>query len=85
MDSVVEIPHKKEIERIIGQMQCSKDFECYTSGFETLCKAEDVGMESHLACLEERPFECKFSVGFLGDRYYCKCPLRVYIAKKLKK
>ncbi|MBW2175135.1 MAG: hypothetical protein JRF64_11155 [Deltaproteobacteria bacterium] len=81
----MEIPHKKEIERIIGQMQCSKDFECYESGFETLCKAKDVGMESYLSCLEEHPFECKFLVGFFGDRYYCECPLRIYIAKKLGK
>jgi hypothetical protein len=81
----MEQDHQKEIERIIGQLKCPKDFVCYKSGFETLCKAEDVGMESYLACLEEHSFECKFSVGFFGDRYYCACPLRVYIAKELKK
>jgi hypothetical protein len=81
----MEIDHNKEIERIIGQMQCSKDFQCYESGFETLCKAKDVGMESYIRCLEEHPLECKLSVGFFGDRYYCKCPLRVYIAKKIGK
>jgi len=75
---------QNEIERIIGQLKCSKDFVCYKSGFETLCKAEDVGMESHLSCLEEHPFACKFSVVF-GGLYYCSCPLRIYIAKKLKK
>ncbi len=80
----MEQDHQKEIERIIGQLKCSKDFECYTSGFETLCKAKDVGMESHLQCLEEHPFECKLSVVF-GGVHYCSCPLRIYIAKKLKK
>ena len=81
----MEIDHNEEIEKIIAQMQCPKDFQCYKSGFETLCKAEDVGMESYLACLEEHPLECKFSVGFFGDRFYCECPLRVYVAKMLEK
>jgi hypothetical protein len=74
----------KEIEKIVGQSKCSKDFECYKSGLKTPCKAEDVGLESHLLCLEERPFKCKFSVVF-GGLYYCSCPLHIYIAKKLKK
>jgi len=77
--------HEKELREIIGDLECPKGFSCCTDGLENLCKAEDVGMESYLACLEERPFECKFSVSFFGDRYYCECPLRVYIAKKLKK
>jgi hypothetical protein len=33
-------------------------------------------------CLEEKPFICKFAVPF-GDSYYCRSPLRVYMAKKL--
>ena len=77
--------HLPVIEEIIGQFKCSKDFECYKSGFENLCKAEDVGMDSYLHCLEEDPVECKFSVILFGDRYYCECPLRIYIAKVLKK
>jgi hypothetical protein len=81
----MEQDHEKELQEIIGSFTCPKDFECYKSGFETLCKAEDVGMESYLACLEEHPLECKFLVGFLGDRYYCECPLRIYIAKELNK
>lgn len=79
----MEQGHQKEIEEIIGQLKCPKDFECYKSGFKVLCKAVDVGVESFLECLEERPFKCKFSVAF-GGLYYCQCPLRVYIAKKLK-
>jgi hypothetical protein len=80
----VEQDHKKEIENIIGQMRCPKDFVCYKSGLEVLCKAQDVGMESHLVCLEGHPRKCKFSVAFRSS-YFCICPLRVYIAKKLKK
>ena len=74
----------KELEEIIGELKCPKNFHCCESGFEMLCKAKDVGIEEFLECLEERPFECKFSIPF-GNAHYCQCPLRIYIAKKLKK
>ena len=75
---------KKEIEQIIGELNCRKDFKCYKSGFTDLCKARDIGLDSFLECLEEAPYRCPFSVHF-GREYYCKCPLRVYIAKKENK
>jgi hypothetical protein len=31
----------KEIEKIIDGLKCPKDFICYTSGFENLCRAQD--------------------------------------------
>jgi hypothetical protein len=80
----MEQNHQKAIEEIIGQLDCSKDFKCYTSGFENLCKAQEVGLETFLECLEEDPYECPFSLSFAG-MFLCECPLRVYIAKKLKK
>ena len=80
----METDHKKEIENIIAQMRCSKDFQCYKSGFEVLCKAEDFGMDSYLHCLEEDPRNCLFLVA-IPHTNYCECPLRVYIAKELKK
>ena len=36
----------KEIEEIIGQMKCPKDFKCQKLAFNVLCKAKDIGMES---------------------------------------
>jgi hypothetical protein len=75
---------KKELEEIMGEMQCPKDFKCYKSGLEVLCKAKDIGLETYLECMEVHPQKCPFSVPF-GHSYFCKCPLRVYIAKKLKK
>lgn len=75
---------EKKIEEIMGGQQCPKGFECYKSGFETLCKAKVVGMESQvLVCLEEHPQKCKF-LDLMGG-YLCECPLRIYLAKKLKK
>jgi hypothetical protein len=75
--------HKEKIEQILNGLQCPKDYVCYTSGLERLCRAEDIGLESFLVCLESNPRECKFSVAF-GHAYFCQCPLRVYLAKKIK-
>jgi len=75
---------EREIEEIIDGMKCPKDFKCYRSGLENLCKARYIGIEAVLECLEENPEECKFSFLF-GNVYFCMCPLRNYIFKKLKK
>ena len=80
----MEQEHQKELEEIIGDLSCAKDFKCYKQGFKNLCKAQDVGLETFLECLEQKPFECPLSVRF-GGLYYCSCPLRVYLGKKLKK
>jgi hypothetical protein len=76
--------YEKRLEEIIGVLECPKDFKCYKSGFEVLCQARDIGSESFLECLEEDPEGCKFSFAFFGYAHLCQCPLRVYIAKKLK-
>jgi len=75
---------KREIEKIIGGIKCPKNFTCYRVGFETMCKAMDIGLEAYVECLEEAPDNCSFAFTF-GTAYFCKCPLRVYICKKLKK
>jgi hypothetical protein len=77
--------YQKEIEEIIGEMKCPKDFVCYKSGFEVLCEARSVGDgdESYLLCCEEYPQRCKFVS--LNRGYICECSLRIYLAKKLKK
>ena len=75
---------KREIEEIIGGIQCPKDFLCCKAGLDNLCKAKDIGIESFLECLEKEPQDCKFSL-FYGYSYFCQCPLRIYLAKKLCK
>jgi hypothetical protein len=37
------------------------------------CKTDDIGLESFLICLEEKPKKCMFSTLF-GNRYFCKKP-----------
>ena len=76
--------HKKEIEKIIARFKYPKDFKCYKSGFENLGKARGIGIEGYVECLEKNPEDCVFSLSF-GYSFLCKCPLRVYIAKNLKK
>ncbi len=74
----------KDIIGIIGQIKCPKDFRCYRSGFDILCQAKKYGVESLLECLDEKPDKCLFSFHF-GGTYFCKCPLRIYIAEHLSK
>ena len=76
--------HNKEIEKIIGQMQCPKGFRCYKSGLEALCKAKAIGEKPiQLVCLEDKPLTCKFLSVKKG--FICECPLRIYLAKHLNK
>ena len=76
--------YRKEIEEIIGAIRCPKNFICYRSGFEKLCKAKDIGMESFLECLEDKPVKCHLTL-YVNNVLYCQCPLRIFISKKLKK
>jgi hypothetical protein len=74
---------EKELQGIMSDLECAKDFICYTSGFETLGKVK-AGPKRFIKCLEEPPYLCSFS-WFLGTGYYCKCPLRNFIFNKLEK
>jgi hypothetical protein len=75
---------RKKIEEIMAGMQCPKNFRCSEGGFEHLCKATDIGLDNYLNCLEKNPANCPFALSF-ALRPFCQCPLRVYLAKKLKK
>jgi hypothetical protein len=75
---------EKKINEIIEKFACPKGFSCCTEGFENLCKAKDIGLHSILECLEEDAALCLFSI-HVHDTYYCECPLRIYIARTLKK
>ena len=78
--------HRKKIQEIINGMQCPKNFRCAESGFENLCRAKDFGDEQRLHCLEETS-DCSFAAlyDFGIKMRFCKCPLRVYLAKNLNK
>ncbi len=75
---------RKKIEEIIAGMRCTKNFRCAESGFERLCEAEDTGLEGYVKCHDDDPSVCSFALLF-GGVHFCRCPLRVYLAKELKK
>jgi hypothetical protein len=70
------------IKEILGGLQCPKGVKCYKNGFKDLCKAEDIGCETFIKCLEEKPHNCTFALPF-GYSWHCTCPLRIYVIKKL--
>jgi hypothetical protein len=71
---------QKDIEEMMNGLKCPKDFICYKSGFKILCKTEDMGLESFIACLGPDPSGCKLSISY-GGLFFCQCPIRVYVAK----
>jgi len=75
---------RKKIDGIMAGMTCPKHFACAEKGFERLCKARDFGLDAYLECLEENPLSCPFAIPF-GFSHFCQCPLRGYLARKLKK
>jgi hypothetical protein len=80
----MEQEHSRAIEQLISHMECSKAFQCYKSRFEVLCRAEDIGLDTYVKCLEETPGACQFSIPFAGG-HFCKCPVRIYISKNMGK
>ncbi len=72
--------HKSNIEQIIFDMECPKDFVCHKSGFEHLGKARLIADGERVECLEENNRLCKFALQY-GLLTLCECPLRNYIAK----
>ena len=71
-----------EVKQIVSEMSCPKDFICYSSDFENLCKVKDVDLDC-LVCLgSANDRVCGFTVSCECD-YLCNCPLRKYIARTL--
>ena len=73
-----------KIKKLMGELNCPKNFKCAEHGFKKLCEAEDLGLKEYLKCTEKDPLNCTFALP-LGRIHFCSCPLRVYIAKTLKK
>ena len=77
---IEEIP----LEKLVGGIECPKNFKCTRFSFADLCKANDIGKDSCLECLERNPQDCPFMIDVVSARL-CSCPLRIYIAKNLNK
>lgn len=73
-----------EMEQIIGSMKCAKDFECFKSGFQKLCKVKNIGEGKVIECSPENRSPCEYKFSFMA-KTFCKCELRYYIARNLNK
>ncbi|MDT8303988.1 MAG: hypothetical protein RQ760_21075 [Sedimentisphaerales bacterium] len=76
--------NKAQIEEIFSGIECPKNFRCYKSGFEDLCKVRIFPDGELIECFDESGKLCKFSFDF-GYGCFCKCPLRRYIAKNFNR
>ena len=74
---------KRRIAELIGELSCSKEFRCAERGFKELCEAEDIGLENHLKCLAPDAASCQFSRMYEREAFFCSCPLRVFLAKRV--
>jgi hypothetical protein len=64
--------------------ECVESYESQGWGFDKMCEAEDIGLETYLKCLTAEPYKCENAVYFDG-LWYCSSPTLVHIAKKKKK
>jgi hypothetical protein len=74
---------KRQIEKIMAEIECPFEFQCYQSDSPDICSAKDIGLPDFILCCEEVPHECQFSIPF-GHQHLCKCPLKIYLAKNDK-
>ncbi len=80
----IPVEHVEKMVEIMVDMQGHhpkylKDFRCYKSSLENLCKVKGIGAFDTIRCLSHDAQCCGFSFAPIGERY-CKCRLRRYIA-----
>ena len=69
-----------EINRIRESVCCPKGFPCCNVGPALAGKVKVIAGGKVLDCLEADVAECRFALPF-GDGFFCRCPLRKYIAE----
>ena len=74
---------RRKIKEFLGKLECPKGFDCAASGFRYLCRARPAEANCQLICLEEEAANCVFAKPD-SEGYACGCPLRCYVAEKLK-
>ena len=68
------------VEEIMCLMECPSDFACYRKKLRPLCKTQDIGMKDYVE-VSKNGHWCTFLM-VLGERYFCRCPLCVYLTKQ---
>ena len=61
-------------------MDCSNGYQCYEKKLRPLCNTKDIGQKDYVL-VSHTGHWCKFLM-VVGEIYYCRCPLCVYLTKK---
>ena len=75
--------HMTRIMEIMESFYCHQYFPCFRSEFKNLCKFRFIG-KGIVECLDEKAKTCDHHFNF-GHGYFCKCPLRLYLANTFNK
>jgi len=77
--------NRKEIEALLGQLNCPKAVRCYQFRDEKFAEPKQIGGGGwQLECLELNPLECtmaQFSAA--AGSYICTCAVRTYVVGKV--
>ena len=86
METSGDASDKKEIEKIVGHLNCPRALKCYQATQEKFAKTKQIGEAvCQLECLEITPLECPFAQFSADARsYVCTCLVRIYIAGKMR-
>jgi len=86
METRGDVSNRKEMKKIVGQLNCPRALKCYQARQENFAKTKQIGEAvCQLECLEINPIECPFAQ-FSADAhsYVCTCLVRIYIAGKMR-
>jgi len=65
-------------------MECSHNLKCLKSEIGSFLKGRDIKSEICLHCVKDCSKDCPFEK-LIGDELCCECPLRIRIARELKR
>lgn len=78
----IEPEHMAKIKELAGQIECPWESRCITSDFTDVPKVEDTMLSTRVKCLAPREEFCPLSV-HSGSEIFCKCSVRICLARKL--
>ena len=69
--------YKEKLKQVLDKTACDKEYRCYKSGPEPLCKPKDMLLEGFIE-VDKGSTICDYLKNY-GGRYFCKCPLYVHL------
>jgi len=75
-----------DVQKIMAEIDCPRNFHCCESGFEDLAPVK-VMSDNAVACPKKREYSCPMAISFdlstILSIMLCRCPLRSYAALEL--